>query len=161
MEGGDEEAVETRVALLVTAGSGVEQMKAVETTVVSELNGIALDSMYALEDEGVTLDVQALGIGHSGSVLLNDGESIELVAREVSVEAVLAALGCTTKDNTESGGFTFFLKIQSAPEFGESNTELNKDVVVRGNMNCAHTGFDDAGDDLQQERMQGLGRQEG
>ena len=62
VKGGDEETVETRITLLVTASCGVEQMKTMEATVMSELCGITFDGMYALEDEGVTLDVQALGI---------------------------------------------------------------------------------------------------
>ena len=148
MEGGDEEAVEARVALLVTAGCGVEQVDTVEATVMSELIGITFDSMYAPKDERVTLDIEALGIGHSGSVLLNDGEGIELVTREVGVEAVLAALGSTTKDNTESGGFAFFLEIQGASEFGDGDAELDENVVIGGNINYAHTGFNDAGYDL-------------
>ena len=81
MEGGYEETVEARIGLLVTAGSGVEQVETMETAVVSELNRIAFDSMYTLEDKGVTFDVQALGIGHRGSVLLDYGEGVELVVR--------------------------------------------------------------------------------
>ena len=160
MEGGDEEAVEIAIEVLITAGSGIEQVETMKATVMSELNGIALDGVNSLENEGVTLDVEALGIGHRGSVLLDDGKGIELVVREVGVKAVLAALGSTTHDNTKTCGFAFFLHIQGATEFADAGSEFDENVVIRGNMNYARTQFDDASDDLQQERMQRLGRKQ-
>ena len=158
MEGGDKETVEIGIGARVTAGSGIEQVEAMETTVMRELNGIAFDGVNPLEYEGITLDVEALGIGHRGGFLLDDGKGVELVVREAGVKAVLAALGSTTNDNTKTGFFAFFLHIQGATEFADAGSEFDENVVIRGNMNYARTEFDDASDDLQQERMQGLGR---
>ena len=135
-------------------------MEAMKTTVMSELNGIALDGVNPLEYECVTLDVEAFGIGHRGGFLLDDGKGVELIVREVGVKAILAALGSTTKDNAKTGGFAFFVHIQGATEFADGDIELNENVVIRGNMNNARTGFDDASDNLQQERMQRLGRKQ-
>ena len=160
VEGGDEETVEITVSARVTAGSGIEQVETMKATVMSELNGIALDGVNSLEYEGVTLDVKAFGIGHRGSVLLDDRKGVELVVGEVGVKAVLAALGSTTNDNTKTGFFAFFLHIQGATEFADAGSEFDENVVIRGNMNYARTEFDDASDDLQQERMQRLGRKQ-
>ena len=129
-----------------------------KTTVMSELNGITFDGVNSLEYKGVTLDVEAFGIGHRGGFLLDDGKGVELVVREVGVKAVLAALRSTTNDNTKTGFFAFFLHIQGTTEFADAGSEFDENVVIRGNMNYARTEFDDASDDLQQERMQRLGR---
>ena len=161
MEGGDEETVEIAIEARVTAGSGVEQVEAMKTTVMSKQNGITFDGVNSLEYKGVTLDVEAFGIRHRGGFLLDDGKGVELVIREVGVKAVLAALGSMTNDNAETGFFAFFLHIQGATEFADACGKFDENVVIRGNMNYARTEFDDASDDLQQERMQGLGRQEG
>ena len=148
VEGGDEETVESRVGVRVTAGSGIEQVETMETTVVGELNGIAFDSMYTLEDKGVTLDVQALSIGHGGSVLLDNGESVELVIREVRVKTILATLGGLANNNAETGGFAFLLGIQGAAKFADGDVEFDENVMIGSNIDYACTGFDDASDDL-------------
>lgn len=160
VEGGDEEAEEVRIELLVAAWRAVgvtevlADMRGVELLILSKLLGIGDDGVRTAGSLGVDLDVAALGIGHGVGVLLENGQEIELVEGVTLVLGVLDIRAATAEDNMRAVFLAFLRSLEGSTEgivnFGAG---VKEEMTIRRHDNRAEISVDDSGNNKFYEGM--------